>query len=86
MTLKKAIGCYWGPPPYQIRWILTGMVRPMISYGSYVWGQHASECRNKAKLKRVQRLALMAMGHMRKSTPTDGMEIIMDIIRWDIIG
>ena len=41
MLLKHAVGMYWGPPPIQMRWILTGIIRPMLTYGSLVWAQQA---------------------------------------------
>ena len=80
MLLKKAVGAQWGPAPYQTRWIFMGMVRPMLSYGSLVWAHHVQNTqKNLTMLKKLQRLALLTMGHFRRSTPTTGMEVIMNL-------
>ena len=79
MLLKRAVGMYWGPPPIQMRWILTGMIRPMLTYGSLVWAQQAQKLEKvQSALRKVQRLAMITMGHFRRSTPTAGLEVIMD--------
>ena len=69
---QESGGGQLGPPtPYQMRWILTGMVRPMVSYGSIVWAKHIdSSAKTRLAVKRLQRLAMITMGHFRKSTPT----------------
>jgi hypothetical protein len=45
MKVKKAVGVLWGPSTRMMRWAYTQMVRPMMSYGAVVWGQHASRFR-----------------------------------------
>ncbi len=59
-----------------------GIVRPRITYGAIVWAKVASN--HKKQLDRVQRLGLLAMAHVRRSTPTAGMEAALDMMPLDL--
>ncbi len=61
---------------------LQGIVRPRIMYGAIVWAKAASN--HKKQLDRVQRLGLLAMAHVRRSTPTAGMEAVLDMMPLDL--
>ena len=37
----------WRPKPKLMRWVFTGIVRPMISYGPLVWVHEYTPSRNK---------------------------------------
>jgi len=76
LRIHNALGRLWGPSPKLLKWAFTGIVQPALTYGSLVWAKAAQTVSFKKKLKRVNRLALMSMGHFRKSTPTAGMEIV----------
>ena len=39
---KSAIGTVKGPAPLLMKWAYTGVVRPKISYGCYLWLQHTN--------------------------------------------
>jgi ribonuclease HI len=54
----------------------------MVTYGAIIWAHKASIFI--PKFERLQRLALMGLGHFRKSTPTAGLEVIFDLIPLDI--
>ena len=76
MTLKKAMGCVYGLRPRLLIWAYRAIVRPMLTYGSLVWAKVTRNPKVKEKLKKLQRLALLVMGHFRKSTPTAGLEVM----------
>ena len=57
-------------------WHYRAIVRPMISYGSIVWSQAVLVPKAKKALTKLQRLALVSMGHFRQGTPTAGLEAI----------
>ena len=58
-----------------MRVLCTGIVRPMLTYGSIVWAQAAAKVVNESELKRLNRLAATTWAHFRRSTPTAGLEI-----------
>ena len=76
--LRGAIGKNWGPRPDLIMWALRSVIRPSLTYGCIVWGQHV-ETRYHDELNQVQRLALLQMGHFRHGTPGAGLEIIAGV-------
>ncbi len=81
---KQAVGQLWGPSPRHMKWIYTGMIRPVLTYGSLVWAHAAQTKTFETKFRQLQRLSLMSMGHFRKSTPTAGLEIIMGLPPLDL--
>ncbi len=50
---KTSVGQLWGPSPFLIRWVFTGILRPKIMYRAIVWVNKAvNYTRN---LDRIQR-------------------------------
>ena len=82
MNVRNAMGKLWGPNVKSSRWIYTAMVRPIVTYGSIVWG-HKAESLAKP-LHRLQRLALLCTGSFAPSTPTKGLEIILNYMPLDL--
>ena len=79
---KNAVGQLWGPSPSHMRWVYTGIIRPKITYGAIVW---ANKARNHQRsLDRLQRLGMLAMTHMRRTTPTRGVEAIIGLMPLDL--
>ena len=68
----------WGPKPKLMRWAYLGVVRPMLCYGSMIWGHRAPE--QEDKLRRVNRMAMNTFASYPKSTPTRALEIILDVM------
>jgi hypothetical protein len=64
-----------------LRWTYQSVIVPKITYGSFIWGQICDHLSQKTALavQRLQRLALLSLGHFRKSTPTAGLEVVCDI-------
>ena len=62
----------------------TGVVRPVLTYGCLVWGTFIEKPWAVQAMRKVQRLALLAMGHFRRSTPTAGLEVIAAVPPLDV--
>ena len=77
--LRTSMGKLWGINPLMTRWIFIGIIRPAISYGSLVWAQCVEKKWAEDALRKVNRVALLLLGHFRRSTPTAGLEVIMQI-------
>ena len=68
----------WGPKPQLMRWAFIGVVRPMLCYGSMIWGHRAPEL--ESKLRRINRMAINTFASFPKSTPTRALEILLDLL------
>ena len=78
LKLRNATGKLWGLHPRMGRWAWIGVVRPAVTYGALVW---AEACKNQAiqrQLNKLSRLALITLGFFRKSTPTAGLEVVLN--------
>ena len=88
-TLKKAtytlvrcrmlLGRHWGLTPKVMKWLYTAVIRPIITYGSTVWVQKASEKIVIEKLNKLQRKACLMITNASSSTPTAGMEAVLSM-------
>ena len=76
LKIRNSTGKLWGPPPCMARWAYTGIVRPSFLYGAFVWARACTSSVVKARLAGISRLALVSLGHFRRSTPTAGLEVI----------
>ena len=68
----------WGPKPKLMRWAYLGMVRPMVCYGSMIWGHRAPHA--EAKFRRLNRMAINTFCTFPRSTPTKALEIMLDVM------
>ena len=80
MLARSSFGSFWGPKPQLIKWLYTAVVRPLVSYACIIWGKVFESAGIRKKGNSLQRLALLMMGPVRKSTPTMGMEIIAHLV------
>ena len=74
--LRRASGALWGLGPLVSCWFWRAIARPALCYGVGVWITALSTDGARRKLQKVQRIALMSMGHFRNSTPTAGLEVV----------
>ena len=77
--LRTSMGKLWGINPLMTRWIFIGIIRPALSYGSLVWARCMERLWAANALRKVNRISLMMLGHFRRSTPTAGLEVIMQV-------
>ena len=71
---------YWGPKPKLMRWMFTGMVRPVISYAAVVWAHQADHPDMIEALRTLTRAAINTMVKVPRSTPNQGLEVILNIL------
>jgi len=76
LQIRSAMGKLWGTRPYLYRWYFTGIILPALLYGAIVWAKICQRKGNQIKLERLNRMAMMGLGHFRKGTPTKGLELI----------
>jgi len=69
----------WGLTPERCLWIWRCVVCPRMTYGAIVWGTPEALKRDEDRLRSLQRLALILICSARRSTPTRGMEIVLNI-------
>ena len=80
MKMAAITRSYWGPKPKLLRWAYTGIVRCMLTYGCLVWGPAVEQHEDiLVALRRLNRLAINTMVKVPRSTPTQGLEIILDV-------
>ena len=76
---RSSLGQLGGFQAMLSKWIYTGIVRPALTYGALVWAPGCESKWAQKELTRVNRLALMSLGSFRRSTPTAGLEVLMDV-------
>ena len=84
MAYKAAIGKLWGPSPSASHWTYMTMIKPLVLYGAIVWAHRIPN--NFKPLIRLQRLALLCLGHFPRSTPTHGLEVILNYTPLDLLA
>lgn len=67
----------WGLDPKKMMWVYKQIILPRVSYGSVVWWHKARS--HKKELDKIQRTALMLITGAVKSTPTKGIESVLDV-------
>ena len=80
---RASLGKLWGPTPKMMLWLYKAVIRPMHSYGSILWTKAVVK-HLKPKLRTLQRLALLNLGHFRNGTPMAGLEVITDLMPIDL--
>lgn len=79
MMARNALAHTWGPHPRFMHWLYTAVIRPRITYGSFVWGEAALKKGNQDKLRSLQRLGLHMIAPIRRGTPSKALEIIYNV-------
>ena len=80
MKMASITYSYWGPRPKLMRWMYTGIVRPMISYAAMVWAHQTETSSIVDALGTLNRAAINTMVKIPRSTPNKGLEVILDIL------
>ena len=79
MQLLPIMRRTWSPKPKYTRWLYKDVILPMLLYGSHVWQHKINNTTIYNKLMRLQRLGMMSVTHVRKSTPTAALELLYDL-------
>ena len=80
MILRQVFSNSWGPSPKAIRWAYTGIVRPALTYGAIAWASSITSQNTINDLSRLQRLALLQVAPVRKSTPQAALELLYNVM------
>jgi len=80
---RRAVGPRWGINPKTTTWIHNAIIKPMITYGAVIWAHKITKT-NAVHLEQVQRLACLLITGAMRTTPTKGMEIILNLISLDL--
>ena len=73
------LGKNWGLNPKISKWTYTALVRPILSYGNTVWLPALDTQKNIDNLTKVQRQGCLATLRAMCSTPTAGMEVLLNL-------
>jgi hypothetical protein len=79
MACKGLIGKSWGLQPRMIHWIYTAVVRPMMTYASFVWWPKLEQKMAQQTLAKIQRLATLSMTGCKRSSPSIALDILLDL-------
>ena len=80
MKMSHITKSYWGPQPKLMRWTYTGIVRPVLTYAAMTWGHEIDHPYIKARLRKLNRLAINTITKVPRSTPTRALEIILGVL------
>jgi len=76
--VKGVVGNKWGLTPDKCIWILTSLIRPVLSYGSLVWAHRLTPTKEKL-LTGIQRPLMLACTGAMRSTPQATLEVMLGI-------
>ena len=79
MQLLPIMRKTWSPQPRYNRWLYKDVILPMLLYGSHLWSHKLENKAITDKLRQIQRLGLLSVAAVRRSTPTAGLELIYNI-------
>ena len=80
LQCKQIVGRAWGLNPTSMRWIYTAMIRPVITYACTPWVGGVNKKYIEKKLSRVQKLACLMIFSAFPSTPTEALEMLLNIM------
>jgi ribonuclease HI len=84
LQCRLMLGRTWGLSPKISKWAYTALVRPIMSYASLIWTKGTKIKGQHKLLERVQRKACLTILNAIPSTPTAGMEVILNLEPIDI--
>ena len=79
MQCKKMVGKSWGLKPRINRWIYQTLVRPVLTYGCLVWIRSTNITSHMNHVEKVQRRANVSTLNALHTTPSDGMEVMLNM-------
>ena len=79
MACKSILGRRWGLKPRLTNWLYTSVIRPMMTYASFVWWPKTKQKSACIELTKVQRLACLATTGAMRTTPTIALEALLNL-------
>lgn len=81
---RCAFGKTWGLKPKVVLWLYTAIIRPILCYGSHLWYHKAELNCVKQDIEHVQRMILVGVTGVMKTTPTKALEILLSTLPLDL--
>ena len=78
-SCRSTIGKNWGINPKVMAWIYTAIVRPRLAYAAFIWWPRCQIITVQKQLAKIQRLALISITGVMKTTPTAALEALLNI-------
>lgn len=85
-AVRKLVGPSWGLCCKKSKWLYTAIVRPIILYGSITWATSPITINILSSFSSLQRLAAMMISGGIHTTPTAGLEVILDLVPIELIA
>lgn len=76
---RKIIGKRWGLSPTNVLWLHTAIIRPMLSYGSFIWWIGSTTVTISRKLSHLQRVACLAITGAASTAPQSALEALLNL-------
>lgn len=84
-TMKQLASNYYGLKPKMAKYLYNQTVVPCITYGALVWWGKVNQNTAKLALRKIQRMALIAITGAIRTTPTAALEMITGIKPLNVI-
>ena len=81
--LRTSISRTLGPSPEKMLWIWNMVIKPAITYASYIWATKLAKTQ-RTKLNRIQKSTLMELGNFKFTTPETGLDVVMGTLPLDL--
>lgn len=78
-SCRSAIGKSWGLSPKSILWIYTAIVRPILTYGAFIWWTGTKTATIRKKMNHLQRMVCLACTGAMSTTPQAAMEVLLKL-------
>jgi hypothetical protein len=85
VAVRHTSGTKWGLRLNMVHWLYTRVIRLSISYGALIWWSKITQKTTKTQLRRIQRMAWLAITGAIKLTPTAVMEVLPNLTPLDLL-
>jgi hypothetical protein len=82
---RRSFVVRWGLNSKVVHWLYDTVVRPTISFASFVWWPGCQTSCAKKRLCKVQRLACLGITGANRTTPTGAMEALTGLPSLDLL-
>jgi hypothetical protein len=82
---RRVCSKWWGLGPMVIHWLYASVVRPSITYASFVWWPGCGTARVKQQPSRIQQLACLGIMGALRTTPTNVVEALTGFPLLDLV-
>jgi ribonuclease HI len=77
--LNSIVSSRYGPIPHLLKWAYQAIALPRLMYGCHIWSREAQKYSNKLLLRKINRLACLAITAAFPHSPTNALQILCDL-------